>query len=310
MIRHAVASTKTLRMCPIGVFVVRGGNQELPLLVPPPHHAFLRFMPGVDRVANGEQPARRGSHPIECGTAMTTTTSSAGFFEPPRDDAVKFYSECVKVTAMVRAAIQSQTPVISVIEGMKDFIYLKASDSTMLVNNSAYENMFANKVTPTGRHSESFLNDTIIPVSKNSDAMILAGADEVMFWHPGRDSDGQLVCFRTFKASLLGLGHPRKAILGISRVVSTAPGDRAIKLLPLSQSWSLFSGLRDREREIAAATARGERTKAIAQRLECSEKTVENSRNAMMKALSLESPAELIKLMVRLQDSGFGDFGL
>lgn len=231
-------------------------------------------------------------------------------FGPPTDNAVNFYSECIQLTATIRSAITTRTPVSSVIEGMPDFIYVKASDGTILVHNAAYEAMFSNRVPPTGRHSDSFLNDSIIPVSHGSDAMIVAGADELMFWHPGHDAEGRLVYFRTFKASLLGLGHPRKAILGISRVVSTNPNERLIKLLPLSQSWAMFNQLRDRDREIAAATARGERTKAIAERMSCSEKTVENSRNAVMKTLALESPAELIKLMVRLQDSGFSDFGL
>lgn len=241
-------------------------------------------------------------------TIMTSTPDRS--FEPPRDDAVKFYQDCRNISAIVRSAIKSQDPVANFIRDMPDHIYVKAADGTLLVHNAAYESMFANGFAPIGRQSGVFLHESIIPVSQNSDAMILAGADEVMFWHPGRDSEGRLVCFRTFKASLLGLGHPRKAILGISRLVSTDPDDRAIKMLPLSLSWTLFAGLRDREQEIAAATARGERTKVIAQRMGCSEKTVENSRNAIMKTLSLESPAELIKLMVRLQDNGFGDFGL
>lgn len=248
--------------------------------------------------------------PIECGTAMTTSDHANGCFLPPSDDAAKFYQDCRKLAAIVRSAITSHDPIADLIRDLPDHIFLKAADGTLLGNNTAYESMFANGVAPIGRQGEAFLHESILPFSRNSDAMILAGADDVMFWHSGRDSEGQLAWFRTFKASLLGLGHPCLAILGISRLISTDPDDRAMKLFPLSHSWALFSSLRDREREIAAATARGERTKLIAQRLDCSEKTVENSRNAVMKTLSLESPAELIKLMVRLQDSGFGDFGL
>ncbi len=240
----------------------------------------------------------------------TSTTMPDGFFEPPSDDCLAFYQQCSKLTATVRSAIQTKTPVISVIEHLPDFVYLKSTDGTMLVHNSAYELMFSNQTPPTGRHSTAFLNETIIPTSQHSDAMIVAGADELMFWHPGRDCEGRLVCFRTFKASLLGLGHPRKAILGISRLVSVDPDDRVLKLLPLSQSWQSFSTLRDRDRGIAAAIARGERTKRIADDMACSEKTVENTRSAVLKHLNLDSPAELIKLMVRLQDSGYCDFGL
>jgi DNA-binding CsgD family transcriptional regulator len=242
---------------------------------------------------------------------MTFSTITSGeSFESSSDDAVKFFGECCEIAEKVRNAIEQRTPVISTIESIQDAVYIKACDGTLLVNNSTFEKRFADCVMPTGRQSSAFLNDSILPFSQNSDAMIIEGADQMMFSHPGRDLEGQLVCFRTFKASLLGFGHPRKAILGISRLLSVDPDDRAVRLMPLSQSWIKFCTLRDRDREIAAATARGERTKVIAERMSCSEKTVENSRNTVMKTLSLDSPAELIKLMVRLQDSGFSDFGL
>ncbi len=229
---------------------------------------------------------------------------------PPEPLVDAFLMECRLLTEKVRDAIRSRIPVGSVIEVGHDSVYVKAADGTVLAHNATYEAVFSGHVVPTGRNGELYLDETVAMVSRYSDQLVLAGADETMFWHPGRDSEGRATLFQTYKASLLGMGNPRKAILGISRVLSRDVDDRCQRLMPLNRSWFLFAAMKARDQQIAASIARGEKTKSIADKLSISEKTVENARGVILKKLSLEQPIDLVKLMVRLQDNGFCDFGL
>ncbi len=207
-------------------------------------------------------------------------------------------------------AIQSKSDIKAVIDASNDCVYLKTADGQILFSNAAYEALISGAVTPVGRYSDAFLNGTTKPVSASSDALIVSGCIQAEFEHPGRDVDGRDVMFRTFKKSLLGVGHPNMAIFGVTRIVAVLGQPEHQKILDLARSWNLFQALDARDREIAKLVAQGEKPRAIAAKFEVSEKTVENRRNAALKALSLDSPIDLIKLLVRLQDNGFCDFGL
>ena len=139
--------------------------------------------------------------------------------------------------------------------------------------------------------------------------MILAGCTNTIFEHAGRDVDGRSVLCRTYKQSLLGLGHSQLAIFGATKVMHLE-SESAQKILDLARYWQLFQGLDGRDREIAKMLASGERIKTISQQFDVSEKTIDNRRNVILGQLSLVKPTELTKLLVRLQDNGFYDFGL
>lgn len=221
-----------------------------------------------------------------------------------------FAKSCRHLSGMVSTALVDHLPVQTIIEGSTDCVYIKAGDSTILAKNKAYEKIFARDADPVGRLAEAFLNETILPVSAASDNLIMCGCQDLFFWHAGRDSIGRAVSFTTYKTTLLGLGHPRMAILGISRMTAIDESSPALKMLSLSQSWTVFKSLKPRDQAIAICFGRGAKFKTIAVELEVSEKTVENSRNATLDALGLSNQTELIKLLVRLQDNGFCDLGL
>ncbi|QDT05789.1 Bacterial regulatory protein, luxR family [Rubripirellula lacrimiformis] len=229
---------------------------------------------------------------------------------PQDDDAVAFYSSCMDLTNRVRKAITANAPLLPLLETNSDSVYIKAADGTMLVCNRGYINLFAPGTDPTGRSTAAYLNEDLVTAARSSDLLVLSGADDVMFIHPYHDTKGHSLSLRTFKGSLLGLGHPRHAIIGISRLIGVNVSERRERLLPLGRSWAIYETLKQRDQEIAVWVARGERIKAIAENFHVSEKTIENSRNSTMKALHLGNPVDLIKLMVRLQDGGFADFGL
>lgn len=222
----------------------------------------------------------------------------------------ELHMQCVELHQAVKQAITEKDSVQDLVNGFDCSAYIKTTEGRLLVTNSLYEDLFSGDQNSVGRLSEAFLNETILAVSQASDAMIVAGCNETLFSHAGRDAHGRAVQMATFKGSLLGAGHSRMAILGVTKIVGIEEDDPQLKLLPLSKSWYVFSNFRQREKEIATLIARGKRVKDIASELSVSDKTVDNTRNSIMKKLSLDHPSELIVLMVRLQDSGYSDFGL
>ena len=115
---------------------------------------------------------------------------------------------------------------------------------------------------------------------------------------------------RSYKRSLLGLGHPTMAILVIARVLEVITNSGAIRLGSLMEQWKLFCKLDEIDRAIVVGVARGNSVADIAAQQSVSKKTIENHRSAILKTLELDSSVELIKLVVRLQENGFGDFGV
>ncbi|GAA4455387.1 helix-turn-helix transcriptional regulator [Novipirellula rosea] len=229
----------------------------------------------------------------------------------PHINETSFQAEVGQLVKDIVGAIRSRNPLNTLIDSWHDPIYIKSADGQMLVANKAYEHTFAGDVSSVGRFSSDYLNETIKPVSASSDALIMQGCTSVDFEHLGRDQHGRMLLLRTIKRSLLGSGHTRAAILGVTRIVEVQtenPG--ALRLLDLARVWEQFVRLDDREKKVAVLVAKGESVKDMAKILDVSDKTIENRRNSGMRKLGVENQAGLIRLMVRFQDNGFHDFGL
>ncbi|TWU60722.1 Bacterial regulatory protein, luxR family [Rubripirellula tenax] len=236
---------------------------------------------------------------------MKTYQSYGGF-----ENITEFVADCRDLRNDIVESLQRDSSVSTILEGMADAVYIKSSDGTVLDSNQAYRSAFTPGISPTGRQGSAYLDEKIAAVSNASDQLIMSGADTLIFNHFGHDAAGKAISMRTFKASLLGLGQPRHCILGLTRIRFMETTDSHLRLMPLFGYWEIFSKLKIRDQKIAAAVARGEKTKHIADSLSVSEKTIENARNSILKKLQLDHPIDLIKLLVRLQDSGFGDFGV
>ena len=222
-----------------------------------------------------------------------------------------FANEVDELRETLKSAWRNIDPVEPIINAWPDPIYIKSADAQILFANSVYEHTFAGTASSVGRFSADYLNDTIKPVSRRSDALMIAGCTFLEFRHPGRDQDGRSLLLRSIKRSLLGCGHTRAAVLGVTRIVEVTSEDSPVmKMLDLSAAWERFSKLDQKEIDVATLVSKGESVKHMAKLLGVSDKTVENRRNAAMRAVGANTQADLIRLMVRFQDNGFGDFGL
>ncbi|MEZ6091242.1 MAG: helix-turn-helix transcriptional regulator [Pirellulaceae bacterium] len=191
-----------------------------------------------------------------------------------------------------------------------DCVYLKTADGHMVFGNTTYQRVFVAGMSPSGRHAVSFLPKSLLNVSQHSDGMVLSGCCVVQYDHIGLDSSGRMLKFRTLKRSLIGVGAPHIAILGITRVLDVVEDPQINLAAELCEKWKLFQALSDQDRNIAISIAKGLSTPTIADELHVSRKTIENHRTAVLEAMQVETPVDLIKLLVRLHDNGFGDLGL
>ncbi len=215
-----------------------------------------------------------------------------------------------RICSNVTRSVKENSAFDTLIGGEKDAIYVKAVDGKVLLSNRAYDSLFAGEMSPVGRLSASFLTHTVLPISSHSDEMILNGCPFVQFIHIGHDTDGRELRFLTHKRSLLGLGHPAMAILGITRLLEVLNSRQQNPQPSLRSLWGAFSDLEELDRNIAIGLARGKNVGAIALENGVTKKTIENHRSSILKTLGFDSPIDVIKMIVRLQENGFGDFGV
>ena len=225
----------------------------------------------------------------------------------PMDD---FKQVIQRVCGEVIRSLESGTTLSERLKQEVDAVYIKSVEGKILMSNRAYETMFSDEKLTLGRPGSSYLTDSVQEVARLSDNMLLTGCQVIQFDHVGHDSAGRDVRFRTYKRSLLGMGHPTMAIMGVTRLLEVIGNSGVIRLNTLKDQWKSFSQLDDFDRAIAIGLGRGISVGDIAAEHNVTKKTIENHRAAILKALKLNSPVELIKLVVRLQENGFGDFGV
>ena len=215
-----------------------------------------------------------------------------------------------RVHAIVTSCLESGAELDGKLTKEVDSIYIKSVEGTILYANPSFDQHFGDRNSSLGRSAKSFLNGPLLATSELSDQMLLSGCNVIRFDHVGHDSAGREIRMRTHKLSMLGMGHPTMAVLGITRILEVITNSGAIRLNSLKDQWKLFSRLDDLDRAIAIGLGRGVSVSEIAEQQQVTKKTIENHRSAILRTLNLDSPVELIKLVVRLQENGFGDFGV
>lgn len=216
----------------------------------------------------------------------------------------------MRVYQRIVRSIQDATSPQLALEDIEEAVYIKATDGQIVLSNPSYDANFAGNLTAIGRYAKTYLDNSIWTVANASDQLIVHGCPFVDFEHVGLNGRGENLKMRTYKKSLLGVGHPKMAILGVTRIDGVLEDVQSERIQSLSAAWSHFEKLDLRDQHIAKGISHGMKVKALAQELDVSEKTVENRRQVIYKTLSISGPTDLVRILVRLQDNGFSDFGL
>ena len=221
-----------------------------------------------------------------------------------------FANECRLVFEEFVSALESDSSPQLILENVRDSIFIATLQGQILYSNRAYQEVFGGAINIIGRFGDSFLTNTVAPVSSASDQLIASGCRFVEFEHPGIDAQGRDVLFRSLKLSLLPLKRPNLGVFGVTRIIEVRNSELTASAPTLIEQWCAFQTLSTEERDVALQTIRGTRVKEIADRLGVSSKTIDNRRSSVLSKLSVQNSFELTKLMVRLHDNGFTDFGL
>lgn len=229
-----------------------------------------------------------------------------------REQDVQSYHEYVdRITELAIQCLQQRVLFHEAFVHEPESIYIKSADRRIVYSNPAYMDIFPNVSHVIGLNGDGYLDESIAHPAKASDTMVLSGCQRVCFDHVGKDGRGRSILFRTEKRSLLGLGHPSVAIIGVSSILCVIEKpDPAMRMATLPDRWARFQKLDEQDKEIAILSSQGRNASEIACELAVSKRTVENRRNSIQSSLKVDSQVELAKLMVRLQDNGFGEFGV
>lgn len=198
---------------------------------------------------------------------------------------------------------RSSTPDLSEL----DFpVYLKNRERTITLANESFRDLFARDEWPIGKHSDSFLHESIASVSQQTDQLILNGYSSIQLDHLGEGPEAQQLIMRTYKQSLEEYDYEPYQILGVSCPIELVVGTEN-KRSDLKQQYKVYLSLSEQDRKICKLYGVGETTRFISLQIGLSTKAIENHRRKIMKSLGLEKPIEIVKLLVRFEERGYLD---
>lgn len=223
-----------------------------------------------------------------------------------------FYQLSCRIYRGVSEAVRNGASIEAVINRENVPVYLKSVDKRILAFNDVYKRTFTPDALPLGKFGESFLHETVIPISQASDRMIMTGATALIFDHYGNDADGDAMLFRTAKFNLIGRNRSTFAVLGITKIekrIETKGRDLSRNAL-LARQFELLQGLSTEDRQLAISIGQGKTPVEISSNLDVSRRTFETRRTDLLKAMQVDTPLELVKLLVRLDERGYADLNL
>lgn len=224
----------------------------------------------------------------------------------------EFAKESFTILGVVREVIMDGGNLEDSLGSLEDCVCLKSADKRLLYTNPACKRVLRVDSIAVGQLGESLMAPSTGRVSDLSDELILSGCTDLIFDHLGHDRDGLQLSMSTAKFSLLGLGHRSMAILGVTRIHRELgeESDQRVRAAMLSEKWGRFQAMDANDRQLAVRLVRGESIGKIAEDCSVSKRTVENRRARILKHLDVETPLELAKLLIKLQENGFGDLNL
>lgn len=224
----------------------------------------------------------------------------------------RFLESASKIMTAVVAMIADGTAMDQVLGSEPDCVYLKSADGTVLYNNVACQQMFSKASQMVGRRARTMVSESLAQISNMTDSMIMTGCPHIMCCHLGHSEAGELLRMSTAKYTLLGLGHPSLAILGVTRIHEklSENGDTRVQLNSLVMNWHQFQKLNPMHRQTAIQLVCSNSLQSIAESRGVSKRTIENHRRIIFEALDVATTVELAKLLVQFQANGFGDLGV
>ena len=192
----------------------------------------------------------------------------------------------------------------------QECVFLKDRSGRFIFTNESCKNFFSHQVTsPVGMKSSSLLPNSVREVSQLSDQLILAGCERLKFKHDLELHDEGPVKAITIKLPFFSEDNQKiLGIIGLSQTLQ--PVGQRVNDAELQRLGLIVNAMREEEKQVARFVCDGISNKVIAKQLETPLRTIENRRRNILKKLGIDSTAELIKIMVRMEDAGLINLGV
>ena len=207
-------------------------------------------------------------------------------------------------------AIESRSPVSDCVDSVPHSAYVTTHDDTLALTNRHYDRLFLVGNQGLGRPASKILGQSLHDTMKNSDLLINGNCSVVDFEHSEALSDGALVELRTIKLPLDGIGHPNFAILGVTQLLRRTNCGVVTRTRTLRNFGNAVRMLDEAHMKTIVLLSKGASLQEIAESSRCSRRTIEKQKKQILDHLGLENTTQLIQLACRLQDAGFGEFGV
>lgn len=223
----------------------------------------------------------------------------------------KPFSESTQwIAEKVLESLSETIPNFDWLDQVEDCIYIKNYKSKLLFSNIAYNRVFSNGQSNVGLLTSTYLDNSILEVSKQTDALIFGGSRNVECEHAGLGAEGKMYAMQTYKANLQPAHRSEFAILGITRPIHVIDDISAKLVLDLRVFLDKYQTLSNRDQEICRLVSLGHTCKEIGDQHGLTTRAIELRKQKIFAELGISKSIELAKNLVRLEERGFLDIGL
>ncbi|WP_158222645.1 LuxR C-terminal-related transcriptional regulator [Rhodopirellula sp. MGV] len=147
------------------------------------------------------------------------------------------------------------------------------------------------------------MDESSIDLSRQSDALLQQGFLKIQFEYFTTGRNGIRYLVRANKTSLANFSYEPFWILLIAVPTRLDAEDFDLKY-DIAKQFLIYKQLEATQKRICILSALGETTRAIAQQLGVSTKTVEKYRQRILDELGLDRTVEIVRLLVRFEERG------
>lgn len=221
----------------------------------------------------------------------------------------ELHTAAIRIRSEIAQAINVHDSLTGCLENCIYGVFIKSIDDTMVVTNRVYDRLFLKGCPAAGRHATSYLDEGLRTTARLTDQLIRGNCTSIEFEHVEAVGDRE-VELQTVKLPLEGIGHPTFSVLGVTKLVREQARSGAVRAKSLKQCLQQLEAFDEHHREYVVLASKGATTQEIADALGCCRRTIEKYKKRVLDALGLKNTTQLAQLACRLQDAGFGEFGV
>ncbi len=121
---------------------------------------------------------------------------------------LEFHDYVSRIVTKVGHCLSQSSSLAASLDDESEAICVKSPELRIVYCNSSFQQWLCHDQGAGGRPSEMSLHESIVPIARAMDHVILAGSPRVSVDHAGVDGQGRSVLFRTEKHSLMDSGMP------------------------------------------------------------------------------------------------------